>query len=369
VSIPRVAAVARKEWIQVRRDPLSLALAFLLPVILLIIYGYAVTFDINNVTLVIYDNDRSSTSRSLIEQFVSSGYFSVTAYVESYDQIDVALDTRSARAALIIPERFQKEVNAGRETAVEVVIDGTDANTASIVQGYTSAVARQFTGRLSRIAIKPLIDLRSRVWYNPDLKSRNFIIPGLIAIIMAVIVSLLTSLTIAREWERGTMEQLIATPLKSYELIIGKLLPYFLIGFADTIISLLMSTFLFGVPLRGSLFLVLLSSGIFLFGGLSFGILISVVGRNQLKASMIALLSSFLPAFLLSGFIFNITNMPAPLQAFTYIIPARYFVTILKGLFLKGVGFSVLMTEFLLLSLYALAVFVIANKRFKKRID
>jgi len=217
--------------------------------------------------------------------------------------------------------------------------------------------------------VTPLIDSRSRVWYNTELKSRNFIIPGLIAVIMTVIIALLTSLTIAREWDRGTMEQLISTPIKPAELVIGKLTPYFAIGFADTVFVILMSTELFSVPLRGSVSLLLILSSIFLFGGLSFGILISIVGRNQTAASQMALLSSFLPAFLLSGFVFSISNMPAPLQVITYFVPARYFVTVLKGIFLKGFSLQFLIWETALLTIYGAAVFLLAVKKFKKRID
>ena len=217
--------------------------------------------------------------------------------------------------------------------------------------------------------ISPLIESRSRVWYNNELKSRNFIIPGLIAIIMAVIIALLIALTVAREWDRGTMEQLISTPIKIPELILGKLIPYFLIGFAGTILTILMSTLLFDVPLRGSIALLLGLSAIFLFGGLSFGMLMSIAGKTQLVASQAALLTSFLPAFLLSGFIFSISNMPKPLQIITYFIPTRYFVTILKGIFLKGSTLRVLWLEALLLTLFAVLVFIAANRKFRKRID
>ena len=213
-----------------------------------------------------------------------------------------------------------------------------------------------------------MLDSRARVWFNPELKSRNFIVPGLIALIMSVIVALLTSLTIAKEWERGTMEQLISTPLETPELIIGKMVPYFVIGFIDTIVSVLMGTLVFGVPLRGSVVVLLGLSGVFLFGGLSWGLLISIVARTQMLASQMAILSTFLPAFLLSGFMFLIANMPEALQVVTYIVPARYFVSILKDIFLKGNPFSVFAGEALLLTVYGLLVFAIANKKFQKKI-
>jgi len=369
MNILRIKAIAKKEFIQIWRDPFSLAMAFLMPVILLFIYGYAITFDIDKIRTVVFDMDKSSLSREFINQFHESGYFRVNSYVESYKAIDPYLDSGRARVAVVIPENFSKNIRKGYNAQVEVLIDGSDSNTATIAQGYTLAIAEGFSQRMRGTRVTPLIDSRSRVWYNNELKSRNFIIPGLIAIVMAVIIALLSSLTIAREWDRGTMEQLISTPVKTPELILGKLIPYFLIGFADTILTILMSTLLFNVPLRGSIMLLLGLSGIFLFGGLSFGILMSIVGKTQLAASQAALLTSFLPAFLLSGFIFSISNIPKPLQIVTYLIPARYFVTILKGIFLKGSTLKVLWVEALLLTLFAVIVFTAANRKFRKRIE
>lgn len=369
MNLLRIDAVARKEWIQIRRDPFSLALAFLLPVILLVIYGYAISFDVQNISTVVYDDDKSSISRELVDQFAKSGYFTVTSYIDSYAAIDRHLDSGRSKVAIVIPNDFSKHIRTGKQASAEIIIDGSDANTATIAQGYITAITARFVERMRVTIARPLVDLRTRVWYNPELKSRNFIIPGLIAIIMSVIASLLTSLTVAREWDRGTMEQLISTPVRPAELVIGKMTPYFVIGFADTILSLLMSTFLFGVPLRGSVVLLLVVSAIFLVGGLSLGILLSVTMKNQLVASQFAMLVSFLPSFMLSGFIFSIANMPPPLQGVTYVVAARYFVTALKGIFLKGIGLQFLIFEFILLALYALAVFLLTVKKLKKRID
>jgi ABC-2 type transport system permease protein len=369
VKLQRIKAITKKELIQIWRDPFSLAMAFLMPVILLFIYGYAITFDIDKIPTVVFDMDKSSMSREFVNQFHESGYFRVNSYVESYKAIDPYLDSGRARVAIVVPEDFSKNIHKGYAAQVEVLIDGSDSNTATIAQGYTLAISESFSQRTRGTPVTPLIDSRSRVWYNNELKSRNFIIPGLIAIIMSVIIALLTSLTIAREWDRGTMEQLISTPVKTPELILGKLIPYFMIGFADTILTILMSTLLFHVPLRGSVTLLLVLSGVFLFGGLSFGILISIAGRTQLAASQAALITSFLPAFMLSGFLFSISNMPKPLQIVTYFIPARYFVTILKGIFLKGSTLKVLLPEALLLSLFAVLIFVAANRKFRKRIE
>ncbi|MBI5632947.1 MAG: ABC transporter permease [Nitrospirae bacterium] len=368
MKLVRIKAIAKKEFIQIWRDPLSLAMAFLMPVMLLFIFGYAITLDVNNLKTVIHDLDRSSLSRELIAGISASGYFKIVDYVTDQKDLDRYLDSGKALAAIAIPADFSESMARGRDVQLQVIVDGSDSNTATIGLGYISAAVEKFSRKVSRGKGQQLIDPRIRVWYNPELKSRVFIIPGLIAVIMAVIAALLTSLTIAREWERGTMEQLIATPIKAHELILGKLLPYFTIGFIDIILSVLLALFLFNVPLKGNIFLLMILSGIFLFGGLSLGILISTVAKSQLVASQISMVVTFLPAFLLSGFMYAISNMPAALQFITHIIPARYFVTILKGIFLKGSTLNLLITETVLLAIFGLIVFGMANMKFKKRI-
>lgn len=368
MKVLRIKAIAKKELIQIRRDPLSLAMAFLMPVMLLFIFGYAITLDVNNLKTVVFDLDKSSLSRELVAQFRESGYFSVVGYAEGHGEIDRYLDSGKAQVAISIPADFSKNIRKGENAELQVIVDGSDSNTATIALGYISAVTELYSQRIKGSRITPLIDPRVRVWYNPELKSRNYIIPGLIAVIMAVIAALLTSLTIAREWERGTMEQLISTPVKTPELILGKLIPYFAIGFIDVILSVLMAVFIFDVPLRGNLVLLAALSSIFLFGGLSLGILISIAAKSQLVASQISMVATFLPAFLLSGFMYAIANMPPVLQMITYIIPARYFISILKGIFLKGITLNFLLLETTLLTVFGLAVFALANKKFRKRI-
>jgi len=368
MKLLRIKAIAKKELIQIWRDPLSLAMAFLMPVMLLFIFGYAITLDVNRIKTIVYDLDRSSLSRELIDKFRASGYFTMVGHVADQQEIDRYLDSGRALVAVSIPSDFSEKIRSGRNAPLQVIVDGSDSNTATIALGYVSAISEIFSQQLQGGRRPPVIDPRLRVWYNPELKSRNFIIPGLIAVIMAVIAALLTSLTIAREWERGTMEQLIATPIKTPELILGKLLPYFMIGFIDVVLSVLLAVFLFGVPLKGSVFLIMALSGVFLFGGLSLGILISIAAKSQLVASQISMVATFLPAFLLSGFMYAISNMPAALQMISYVIPARYFVTILKGVFLKGSTLSLLVTETVLLTVFGLLVFGIANRTFKKRI-
>ncbi len=364
----RIKAIAQKELIQIRRDPLSLAMAFLMPVLLLFIFGYAITLDINNITTIVYDLDRSALSRELVSQLTASGYFSIVRYAEDGKEIDNYLDAGKARVAVSIPRDFSRNIRTGEAAQLQVIVDGSDSNTATIALGYLSALTEIYSQRIGGGRITPLIDPRVRVWYNTELKSRNFIVPGLIAVIMAVIAALLTSLTVAREWERGTMEQLISTPVKTPELIIGKLVPYFLIGFIDMVLAVVMATVLFGVPLRGNVFLLGVISGVFLFGGLSLGIVISIATKSQLVASQISMVATFLPAFLLSGFMFSISNMPKPLQMLTRIIPARYYVAVLKGIFLKGNPLRILVVDAVFLLIFGIIVFAAANRKLKKRI-
>lgn len=368
MKLLRIRAIAKKELIQIRRDPLSLAMAFLMPVLLLLIFGYAITLDVNNLTTIVYDLDKSSMSRELVAELTASGYFSIVRSAENPREIDAWLDGGEARVAVTIPETFSRDLRTNKVAHLQVIVDGSDSNTATIALGYVSALTDIYAQRLSGAKIVPVIDPRVRVWYNPELKSRNFIIPGLIAVIMMVIAALLTSLTFAREWERGTMEQLIATPVKPSELVLGKLFPYFLIGIIDMTLSVLMAVFLFNVPFKGDFLVMALISGIFLFGALGLGIVISIVTKSQLVASQIAMVATFLPAFLLSGFMFAISNMPVPLQALTRIVPARYFVAALKDIFLKGNPLSFLFVDTLFLLVFAFIVFVVANKKLKKKI-
>ena len=368
MKILRIKAIVKKELIQIRRDPLSLAMAFIMPALLLVIFGYAITLDVNNLKTVVYDLDKSSASREFVAELTASGYFTVVLSTDNNRDIDAYLDSGKAHIAISIPYDFSKNIRTVKTVQLQAIVDGSDSNTATIALGYLSAIAEIYTQRLGGGNIIPLIDARTRVWYNPELKSRNFIIPGLIAVIMAVIAALLTSLTVAREWERGTMEQLISTPIKKTELILGKLIPYFLIGFIDVAISVLMTIFLFDVPFRGSLVLLAILTSVFLFGGLGLGIFISIAAKSQLVASQISMIVTFLPAFLLSGFMYAISNMPVPLQIMTRIIPARYFVNIVKGLFLKGNTLRLLALDGVFLLLFGVLIFAAANKKFSNKV-
>jgi ABC-2 type transport system permease protein len=369
----RLLAVARKEVLQLRRDTRSLLLAFLLPLLLLVLFGYAISWDVDHIRAAVLDQDRRAPSRALRDALQASGYFDGVAELGRPAAIDAALEGGRAQIVFVIPPDFSADLEAGREARLQAIVDGSDANTATIVLAYAEAVvgtysaevrlagARRATSRLPAVA-------ESRVWYNEELRSRNMIVPGLVAVIMMIIAALLTSLTIAREWERGTMEQLAATPVRRLEVVLGKLLPYLGIGLLDVAAASLLGTVLFDVPLRGSPWLLMALSTAFLVGALGLGIFISAVARSQLLATQVAMLATFLPAFLLSGFMFSIEVMPAPLRALTYLVPARYFLVVTRGIFLKGVGVEVLRVQGLLMIAFAAAGVAAATARFRKEL-
>jgi ABC-2 type transport system permease protein len=377
MNVRRVTAVARKEFLHVLRDIRSVGMAVAIPMLMLILFGYALTLDVDNVPLVVWDQSQSPESREFVSKFAGSRYFTVKEYVYSYGEIERAIDKGQARLGLVVSRRFATDIASGRDAPVQAILDGSDANTAWIIKGYADAIVRGYSQELQlqalwrqgMVSVQAPLDLRPRIWFNADLRSRNYIIPGLIAVIMMVIAALLTSLTVAREWERGTMEQLISTPVKGYELVLGKLIPYFVIGMVDVLLAVVMGQFLFEVPLRGSVGLVFGMAAIFLAGVLSLGILISIVTKSQLLASQIAMITTLLPAFLLSGYMIPINNMPALVQKITYIVPARYFVALLKDIYLKGVGLEILGNQALLLTVFGVAMVAAAIIRFKKRLE
>lgn len=372
----RLWAVARKEFIHIIRDPRSLGMSIAIPMLLLLLFGYALTLDVDNVPMVVWDQDSSQASREFVGRFTGSPYFSLQGHVAAYGELERAIDSGEALVALVIPAGFAGRIDSGRQTSVQLIVDGSDSNTATIAMGYADVVTMIYSQKVALDGIRRLggtelslpLDVRPRVWFNPDLESKNYIIPGLIAVIMMVIAALLTSLTVAQEWERGTMEQLISTPVKGHELILGKLLPYFVIGMFDVLLAVVMGEFLFDVPLRGNVALLFVLGAIFLAGALSLGMVISVVTKSQLLASQLAMVLTFLPAFLLSGFMYSISNMPRAIQLVTYLIPARYFVTLLKGIYLKGIGLSILYVEAGLLTLFGIVMMVLANVKFKKKL-
>lgn len=376
LALRRIYAVARKEMLHILRDPRSLGMAIAIPMLLLVLFGYALTLDVDEVPMVVWDQDSSQVSREFLSRFLGSRYFSLRGHSQDYKQIERAIDSGDALVGLVIPAGFAGQIESGREASVQMIVDGSDSTTATIAMGYADVVTQNYSQdialrQVQRVGGQSLnlpLDIRPRVWFNADMESKNYIIPGLIAVIMMVIAALLTSLTVAREWERGTMEQLISTPVKGWELILGKLLPYFVIGMLDVSLAVLMGEFLFQVPLRGSAALLFAMAAVFLAGALSLGMVISIVTRSQLLASQLAMVLTFLPSFLLSGFMYAISNMPKPIQVVTYLIPARYFVALLKGIYLKGVGLEILALEAGLLTVFGGAMVLLAVVKFKKKL-
>jgi len=365
----RTWAISRKEVLQLRRDPRSLLLAFLLPALLLVLFGYAITWDVRDIQTVVVDQDQSRVSRNLVAALQASGYFTLRAPVRDAGEAIALLDRGAIQLALIIPPDFAADQGAGRAATLQALIDGADANTATIVLGYLQAIVQNAGSDLAAdVRPRPPVSAASRVWYNEEMLSRNMIVPGLIAVIMMIIAAILTSLTIAREWDRGTMEQLAATPVSRAEVVVGKTLPYLAIGLLDVVMTTLIGVHLFGVPLRGSVVWLMGTSFFFLIGALGLGIFISAVARSQLLATQIAMLATFLPAYLLSGFMFSIDVMPRVLQAITWLVPARYFIVVTRGLFLKGVGPEVLWTEGLSMVAFAAVGITLAVRVFRKEL-
>jgi ABC-2 type transport system permease protein len=362
--------------LHVVRDFRSLLMAIATPVLLLTLFGYALTLDVDHVPMAVWDQSGTERSRDFISKFGGSRYFSLRTYVNNYADLVRAIDQGRVMMGLVVPRDFAQKIDAGRDAPVQLLVDGSDSNTATIAIGYADVIAqiyaidrmRELNQRHTGGQITIPVEVRPRVWFNEELESRNYIIPGLIAVIMMVIAAMLTSLTVAREWERGTMEQLISTPVKPSELILGKLIPYFAIGICDVTLAVLMGEYVFHVPLRGNLALLFGTSVIFLTGALAMGISISIVTKSQLLSSQVAVVATFLPAFLLSGFIFTIANMPRAIQMVTYLVPARYFVAILKGIYLKGVGLEILAGQVALLAVYAGVMVLLANVKFKKKL-
>lgn len=370
-SIIRLLTIADKEWLQIRRDKRSLILALIVPVFLVMLFGFALTMDVKNVKTIIYDQSRSSTSRNFIEKFTHTEYLDIVAYVDSYKEVNRYIDSGGAIMAVVIPVDFERTKKTGKRTIIQLLVDGSDSTSATVATGFMKAIVTAYNMDMEISELKkagfpkitPPVDVRSRIWYNPELESKNFIIPGLIVLILAIISSLIASLTISREWERGTMETLITTPVRGWELVIGKLIPYLFIGLFDVIVTVSTGYFIFGVPLRGNFIEFCLLAVLFLAGTSGLGILISAATRSQVLSVQIAMVATYLPSFILSGFVFPVNNMPLLVQGITYIIPAKYLIIIVKGIALKGIGTMLLWVQILFLFIYAFIVLAIAVKK------
>jgi ABC-2 type transport system permease protein len=370
VDLGRLLAVARKEVIQLRRDPRSLGMAFGMPAFLILMFGYVINFDVKDIRMAVLDQDRTASSRALADAFTASGYFTVRTHLARAGDAEDLLQGGRARMVLVVPPGFARELAQGASAPVQALVDGGDANTAAIALNYARAIVTAYSARavLQGRVLAPPVSAESRVWYNEELKSSNMIVPGLVAMVMMVVAAMLTSLTVAREWERGTMEQLAATPVHRVEVILGKLLPYLAIGLVDVAVAVVMGMFVFGVPFRGNPVWLFGTTFFFLLGALGLGIFISAAVKSQLLATQAAMIATLLPSLLLSGLMFDIAGMPFALRLVTHLVPARYFIVVTRGIFLKGVGPEVLWIQGLGMIVFAAVGLGLAVRVFRKEI-
>ena len=373
----RIVAMTRKEILQIRRDPRSLLIILVIPLVQLFIFGYAVNLDVKHVPLCIYDRDGTQTSQDLLKHFQATDYFNIVRISDNYADIIRNIDHGVCSVAVVVPSQFAENLRSSGQASVQAILDASDSNSASIGMGYAQAIVQSYSSGIQvawqqeqGLAIAaPNVIFEPRTWFNEDLQSMANLVPGVVAMVMAVVGAFLTSLTIAREWERGTMEQLISTPVGKLEIQIGKLLPYFAIGIMDTAICAGTAVWWFGVPFRGSWIVLFGCSMLFLIVVLSLGYFISVTAKSQLGACQMALLATFLPTYLLSGFIFPIDQMPVAVQWITAVLPARYYVSILRNVFLKGTAVRLLVGDISALAAIAVILVVLSTRSFHKRLE
>ena len=369
-----ILPIVRKEFRQIKRDKRILSVLLFVPALMLLMFGYALNFDVKHTSMAVYDEDRTSVSRTFIEQFFISEYFNKVETLKSKTEINGLLDGEHARVVLIIPSTFTKDIQRGRVASIQVIVDGANSNAAATVLGYINAIVQQYSVkvmtesfiRMGRQTMTMPIDFQPRVWYHPELESAKFLVPGLIAFILMVTAVISTALAIVRERELGTMEQLMVSPIRPLELILGKTIPYTIISLFATVAILFLGYILFDVSIKGSILLLSLVTVVFLVGSLGMGLLISTLVETQQLAFMIAVFVSMLPTFILSGFVFPIRNMPLIIQGITYILPARYFLVVLRAIILKGAGLSAFWDQALILAIYAVIMIGISSLRMRK---
>jgi ABC-2 type transport system permease protein len=364
----RAKAIARKEAFHILRDPYTITLALFMPLFMVFVYGFAIDFNVKNVPMAVSNFDHSQYSRELIDTFRSSNYF-IIRNVNAPDDVLDDIESERTRAGLIIPPKFSTDLNNGRNAVVQIVLDGADNSTVGAIAGYMNGIQLKAVERLTNFKVDLPFKLKTRFLFNPELNSRWFIIPGLIVIVMTILSVLLTALTIAREWENGSMELLLSTPIKPIEIIIGKLAPYAVLGFIALLLIFLFSSYVFHVPFKGSMTLFLVCYLIFLTAYLAHGLLISILTKNQQTALQYAMLTGFLPAQLLSGFIFPIASMPIFFHYFTMIFPARWFVYISRNIFLKNTKFVDMWFEIGLMTILSIGIVLFATNRFKRSLE
>jgi ABC-2 type transport system permease protein len=367
----RLRGMLRKESLQIIRDPSSIAIAFVMPLVLLLLFGYGVSLDARHIPLAIVVEQADANTASLSGAFQQSAYFDPIGYATIQDA-QQALDQHLVSAIVWLRSDFSRRLLGGSSADIGVILDGVDANQARITEGYLQGVWQSWLLdylRQQGVTDFAAVSLEPRIWFNAAVRSRDFLVPGLIAIIMTLIGAMLTSMVVAREWERGTMEALMVTPIRIGELALGKLVPYFVLGMGGMLLSVVMALFLFDVPLRGSLWVLVLTSALFMLVALGMGLLISVVARSQFVAGQLSIVVTFLPAFILSGFIFEIGSMPAPIQVITHVIPARYFVAILHSVFLAGDIWPIILANSAALLVMAVLFLGVARRKAHKRLD
>ncbi len=370
-ALMRMNGLIRKEFLQILRDPSSIAIAFLMPFFLLLLFGYGVSLDAEHVPVALVVEAPDSETASLAGSFMASRYFSPTVYSRMSEAI-TAMNERQADAIVHLRSDFGRMIYSSGGAPIQVIIEGSDANTGRLVSGYIEGTVQIWLAQQARLkgqSLQAPVDMRPRIWFNSEVRSQNFLVPGLIAVIMTLIGALLTSMVVAREWERGTMEALAVTPVTMTEILLGKLIPYFILGMGGMTLAVSMAYFLFEVPLRGSLWLLIATSALFLLVALGMGLLISIIARNQFVAGQVAIIVTFLPAFILSGFIFDIASMPVGVQVITHLIAARYYVAILQTIFLAGDIWSVIAPN--TMALFVMAVFFlgVSRRMARKRLD
>lgn len=366
----KALAVGKKEFRQILRDRRTLMILLFIPVFFLLLYGYALNFDIRHVALAVEDRDQSTESRTLINAFVNSGYFDLVATFHSDEELRRLMDQNTVRAALVIPENTGRALGRGDAAPVQVLINGDNANTAATVLGYSISIIRGVSTDLivqqRGTGLQPPVSVEPRIWFNPELKSTLFLVPGLIGFIGMIVATISTAISIVREKERGTWEQVRMAPIDTVSYVVGKTLPYLGISLISSMAIIVAAMWLFELPMRGTWGALLLATTVFLLGALGTGLLVSTIAESQLVAFQVVLILAFLPTFLLSGFIFPIANMPVPIQVVTYAVPARYFLVALRGIVLKGVGLATVWTDMAAMTTYALVVLGLASVRLSR---
>lgn len=370
--------IIRKEFLQFKRDPKMFGIILFAPIIQLIFLGYAATLDLNVVHTIFYDQDKTTTSRNFIEEFKSSGFFQLDHYADNYEDVQTYIEKGKSLVAIVIPKDFEKKINRRETTQLQAIFNGSDGNSASIAAGYITTITTTFSKQI----VKDFIDLSGRkisstgtitaeirVWYNPELKTRNFMVPAIVGLLVSIVTLILTSLAVVKEKEIGTLEQLIVTPIKPLQLIIGKLVPFVILGFVSVTIVIIAMNIIFGISVRGSVLFLFFSAFLYILSTLGLGLFVSTISKTQQQAMMIAIFAVLMPMIYLSGFTFPIENMPVPIQIISYAIPLKYFITITRGVILKGSGFAEHWTDVLALFAIGVSILFLSVWRFKKRFE